>query len=458
MYGSSKPPEEDPQRRARRSVRPFGQRYGLRRRESRTLTPPMLAWAAYFATAPVVWLPGLSIPAIAAIKAILFGTAVWLTWVSVDRPRLPPGILGPLGAVAVVFSASFGLFQANSATSVGQTLFSFGLPFVVLWSFWNLPQLRGNILQFAIVSATVLALLSAVIVYANIARPRLFFGPNPLGFQAAWVSGFGTLSTGWSHGVALFVPFLAVRTASARGRTALIALAGIALIIAGQLIVFGRGGLLISVLSVLAVVAMRLRAEVTWLLVVAMAVVIPLVILATDAAVPDASQESGGIGFEEVDDFSSNRLELVRQGLAVIAERPLVGYGFGNDRLGIGQASLQVHVTWMRMAVQGGLAFPAMLLVIVLIVSRRAMLVLRQQVGTDDYLPLLASVLVIFGGITASFVEPNAIMGTFHTSAIWWAAAGSASRLAFDMIPLDPRSRNRHWQETTTGRKASRGT
>jgi O-antigen ligase len=353
--------------------------------------------------------------------------------------------MGLLGAVALFLSASFGLFQASDITEIRTNLYQLALPFVVLWSFWNLPQLRGSIASIAVPAGIFLGALSVVVIYADIARPAALSGPLPQAARAAWVSGFNTQSTGWSHGVALYVPFLAVVAVTSVRRKATVAIAAATLIIVGQFIVFGRGGILIAIMGVLVVLAVRYRGRMNWLLVVAVLLLVPIAAMATGSPEPDPFARSEGLGFEQLDKFSSSRLDLLQRGSAMIADRPLTGYGFGNDWIKGRAFELQIHVTWLRMTIQGGVAFPIVLLAIVLTVIAQAVRVLRSATRTGDPLPILATILVLFGGMVASFIEPSAIIGAFHASALWWAAAGVTTRLAYDATMRRTHRQRRHW-------------
>ena len=407
----------------------------------------VLAWGAYFATGPVVWLPGLSLSMVTALKSILFAIAVWLTWTAPGRKRLPPGVIGPLGAVALLLSASFGLFQAATRGAAITNLYSLALPFVVLWSILNLDDPARRLARAAVIGSIVLAALSAVVLFAGIARPEFLSGPSPFGNTAAWISGFGTKSTGWSHGIALFIPFLAVNVLSGNRRAAFLSLVGIALMISGQWTVFGRGGMAISILIVLTVFAIRAKGYFVWLGVALLLLAVPIGILITDTTEPEPLYQEEGSTFEDLDALSSQRLFLVQRGAALIAERPITGYGFDNDYI-LGsnrRARYQVHVTWLRMAMQGGLLFSATFLTIVLTLAVRSVRILRTFDQITDNLPLLACVLTIAGGLASTLVEPSGLVGAFHTSAVWWAAAGAGARLAFDAFS-HPSARPRFWR------------
>jgi O-antigen ligase len=417
------------------------------RTERRGIDVPVLAWAAYFATGPVVWLPGLSLSMVTALKSILFATAVWTTWTAPGRRRLPPGVIGPIGALALLLSASFGLFQAATRGAAAINLYSLALPFAVLWSFWNLSDPARRLARAAVLAAFSLAALSAVVLFAGIARPEFLSGPSPFGNTAAWISGFGTKSTGWSHGIALFIPFLAVNMLSSNRRSAIFSLIGIAMMFSGQWVVFGRGGLAISTLIVLTVIAIRLRGYLIWFGIALLLLAVPTAILITDSTEPERLYQEEGTAFEDLDDFSSQRLHLVQRGIVLIGERPITGYGFDNDYIpgSARRTAYQVHVTWLRMAMQGGLLFPATFLAIVLTLTLRSVRVLRSYDRITDNLPLLAAVLTIVGGLTSTLVEPSGLVGAFHTSAVWWAAAGAGARLAFDAFS-HPSAQPRFWR------------
>jgi hypothetical protein len=416
------------------------------RDEQRRIDLPMLAWAAYFATAPVVWLPGVSPPMVTVLKSVLFAAAVWATWTAPGTRQMPPGILGPIGAIALWLSASFALFQAATPGAAAIHFYSLVLPFVVLWSFWNLREPARRLTQSIMLAAVVLAGLSAVVVYAGIARPEFLSGPSPLGNTAAWISGFGTKSTGWSHGLALIVPFLAVNLLKGSRRTALLSVIAIALMFLSQWTVFGRGGMAISVMIVLTVIAIRLRGYLLWIGFALLLLGVPIWVLVSDSADPERLYQEEGTTFDSLDDFSSQRLHLVQRGVVLIGERPITGYGFENDYIegSRRRSTYQVHVTWLRMAMQGGLLFPATFLAIVGTLALRSVRILRRYDRVTDNLPLLACVLAVFGGLASTLVEPSGLIGAFHMSAVWWAAAGAGARLAFDAFS-HPSVQPRFW-------------
>jgi hypothetical protein len=386
---------------------------------------------------------------VTALKSVLFATAVWMTWTAPGRRQLPPGILGPIGAIALMLSASFGLFQAATRSSVVTNLYSLVLPFVVLWTFWNLHDPVRRLARAVVLATVVLAGLSAVVVYAGIARPEFLGGPSPLGNTAAWISGFGTKSTGWSHGLALVVPFLAVNLLKGSRRVALFSFIGIALIFSSQWTVFGRGGIAISILVVLTVIAIRLRGYLLWIGFALLVLGVPIGILVGDSADPERLYQEEGTTFEALDDLSSQRLLLLQRGVVLIGERPVTGYGFENDYIEGSRrtTSYQIHVTWLRMAMQGGLLFPATFLAIVGTLAMRSVRILRSHDRLTDNLPLLACVLTVFGGLASTLVEPSGLIGAFHISAVWWAAAAVGARLAFDAFS-HPSAQPRFWNST----------
>ena len=60
----------------------------------------------------------------------------------------------------------------------------------------------------------------------------------------------------------------------------------------------------------------------------------------------------------------------------------------------------------------------------------------------------MATGLVFVLGIAGSFVEPSAIVGSFHGAALWWAAAGTAASVASRHNSAQLGQQRRYWMET----------
>lgn len=136
--------------------------------------------------------------------------------------------------------------------------------------------------------------------------------------------------------------------------------------------------------------------------------------------------------FETVDEegklneFTSRRLTAYLHGLLRLSERPLIGYGIRGLLLpGRETRWIEVHNLWLKLATYFGLAAPLCFLAIAAAVLLRAPRVLRDAAGDEGRLSTAVALgLVFVAGAVASMFEPNALVGNFNYTAIWWAAAG----------------------------------
>ena len=73
--------------------------------------------SVYLGTAPIYWLPGVSLQAVAAAKALLASLAVLAVLVEAifrNQLRLPTGLLGPPGLLILVLLSTPGILQAET--------------------------------------------------------------------------------------------------------------------------------------------------------------------------------------------------------------------------------------------------------------------------------------------------------------------------------------------------------
>ena len=116
--------------------------------------------------------------------------------------------------------------------------------------------------------------------------------------------------------------------------------------------------------------------------------------------------------------------------MELIANRPLLGYGFDGLHSSALSRAEQIHNLWLRLGVQSGLLAPLVFASVVISVLLRSVRHYREtrtrrnSVKTRSVSTSLPLVLV--AGLVISMFEPNTLLGTFQTSAIWWASAGAA--------------------------------
>ena len=204
--------------------------------------------ALYLGTAPIYWLPGVSLEAIATAKALLASVSVLavLMQAIVYHSRVPAGPLGPVGFLTLILLSTSGIAQAEDISRSIEFVFAIIIGVGFMWCFAllgcagaDLPKLfvRSMLIM---TTAAFLTLFGEVIGQQNLRSP---FEEGPLS-----ATGFGAGRTGWSNGLSFYLPAtLLLFPKSPRRRYApAFQLLIIASIVGSQALSGGRAGLLAS--------------------------------------------------------------------------------------------------------------------------------------------------------------------------------------------------------------------
>ena len=394
-----------------------------------------LLWTAYFGVAPVAWLPGVSVRVWSAAKVGLFVIAVALTWWLASVRRTPGGLVGPMGLGLVALGSVFAMFQAVSYSLAARRLGELALAFGLLWTIYVYERSFGGFIRIGAWAAVFHALLGIAIL-AGAAGVFSLSSPEVFEAQSIVDSGFGGWHTGWSGSVALFIPFaLAMGLSRERPGIRLVMIGSVGVTIAGQIVTGGRAGVLVCLLAVLAMVAFRYG----WIGLVWSGFAAAALAVASYPFLREHLRfdRLTSLDAADVDAFSSRRVSLYKDGLERIAERPLVGHGYGNVTFEYGNPAdpitAEIHNLWLRMAAEGGVVLVVALIAVaasVLVRGYRSVRRLTVVAGRAAALPAAAYLVTVLGGMLVSMFEPNLILGTMHPSMIWWASAGAMAALA----------------------------
>jgi hypothetical protein len=140
---------------------------------------------------------------------------------------------------------------------------------------------------------------------------------------------------------------------------------------------------------------------------------------------------------------SASRMVLWRASLDAVIARPVFGYGIGTDAQAIAPLltgdnrvyrGLTSHSTWLRTAVELGLAGLAALVVVVLLALRRGILSLR---GTGSVSAVSGLLVVSAGLFVGTATETLLLGGTSYDSLAWVAMLGGLTASAARVI--DPK-------------------
>lgn len=441
-------------------------------------------FSLYLGLAVVYWLPGLGRAPFGALKMAVWVVAVGLVLLPAlveGRLRIPRGLVGPWGFVGLVLLSAPGLVRALTAADVVGFLVDIGASALFLWCFFDLARRGvdlGSVLKRA--GLVVAGLSGIALVRALVAIPDWSAPCDRLWAMDAQ-EGFGAQSTGWSIGIAIYLPMAILFAGAAPPRewpkwaaTAATA-AGAALILGSQFVSAGRAGLLMSGITVLtfAVIAARPSRLVAALLVGGgllvgvtaldatcfrhLSLPVPAGMMAevsdldepSEAAPGDPvdprerraarqratrlkeynrSLEEAGRGSDGsvLNVVSARRMEHFSAAVAGILRRPVTGHGWRQILMsGYLGRTVEVHNLWLRWALYAGLLAPLLFLAIVVTILAAAFgrwWRLRQTAGADLALVL---VLILSLGVMASLLEGSVLVGSFHLTALWWAAAGA---------------------------------
>jgi O-antigen ligase len=198
--------------------------------------------------------------------------------------------------------------------------------------------------------------------------------------------------------------------------------------VGGILVVGGRNGLLSAAIAGLFVVLV-LRPR--------FAPIAAMVVFAL-ASVSGAwwlrESQSPDVSANWLNSVTSGRITIYDAALSHFAERPIAGSGYGQVVVDIGLAEPRtIHNLYLRVLVEGGLAFLAALLLILgrlvrdVLVYVRALFRDRQSVSDTG----VAYAGVLIAGAVGALFEGDVLLGAMHVTVIWWACAGLVARNSY---------------------------
>ena len=379
-------------------------------------------WWLYISLAPVYWLPYVPQRLLELFKAGLIGvgavTAV-VYGIGSSKVRYSRGFLGIVGFSVLLLSISPGLIQGIPDSSIKMFL-NISYAFCTFLSFQVLVQSKKDVVELFSYASLVIGGLGMYSVFAGLGIAPDFVAPRKFNGTTVSISGFTGLRTGWSNGIALYVPFAAylivwhhrvlIKIAAA------LAILGIFL---SQLTVAGRSGLLATIfgcVSMLCIFGKRYMI-VAGLIVGGVLIVTYLPQLEGHLRL---DRVEGGFDMKSVDHLSAGRIESYTYALDNIVSNPLTGVGFGyTDRSGH-----SVHNMLLRFTAETGLIF--LFVFVGIAFSALTRCVKRRRISVYA----MVGVVVVQGLMIAQF-EPSALMGSFQNSALWWAVLGIIAGLAY---------------------------
>jgi len=400
----------------------------------------------YLATAPVYWLPGIQIEGIQFIKFVLIASAcgvIWYEALQKDHLIFPNGLTGLTGFYIVILASFPGLFRAASMEAMLSTLTNFAQCFIFLWTLY-IFYIRGGSVIRVFRNASIAIVLISILPITN-----WLFGIPDWSYTSEdplWLTGFTSKKTGWSEGIALYLPVVATFPFfSDKNKVAAYSysLAGIIIILGAQTVSGGRGGLLASLVSLGLLSLLFLPRK--------------LIATLVGAITGIAFSYRGFLyqnlrfelleswSYESINRFSSYRLEGYIAAYDLFWMKPF-GHGFGQSvqiLMQEYQQSTELHNVWLRLLADGGILLLLGTLSVVfslLVTSLKSVKLkilkrIRLRIPTilvvkQRQVLLVICISVLFAGLSISMFAPSTPFGVFQNSAIWWGSAGTIAGIA----------------------------
>ena len=400
------------------------------------LSAGMLLLSLYLGLSPIYRISGVSEADLRLFKTAVIAAGVALVLLPPliqGRLSLPAGPLGPLGFLGLALLSSPGIVQspdiALSLMFVADIVY--GAAFA--WCFFHLAR-EGMEVHLVLVRALfIMAAFAAIQVAVAIAgAPDII---SLCEWDAPVRSPFGAHYTAWSVSLALFLPVAALLPLVTRGvapaGATLIGTVLAGLLLGAQFLSGGRAGIMASILSIAALFFGRSSRL--------LALSLAAIVLMAGAALFD-EQCSRHLRLERfslpfvagadvpnaLNSLGTGRLDGYRIAVQSISERPLLGHGLGQVLVeGVHKSSVEIHSLWLKWAVYCGILAPFWFVVMVGATAVKGLhLLTDRRHSSDQRVSTAALLLVLACGIFASLLQPNALIGSFQYTAMWWAAAG----------------------------------
>ena len=409
----------------------------------------------YLGTAPVYWLPGLSASAVALGKISLFLLAIGMVYfrvIAAGKIHLPKGLWGPVGIWTLIMLSTPGLYQAKDVSSMIAFIVDIVSGAMFLWCFFNLTLQGAGLLLIFRRSMIIITFFAALTVVNKLTGLPDWHAPADLAgfYQPLIRTGFGVGSTGWSNGLALYLPLALFLFMKGSGRGSLfrrvIGLVMVGCLFGSQFASGGRAGLLASLLTIVAFIYFSLPRwlKVSAILGILLATTVSSMSVTTMNELPETWNKHLRLNrlpdkiefISDLDHFSAGRITGYLTAIKRFWERPFLGHGNKQILMEYKNRQIEIHNLWLKWAVESGIFAPlffSFMIIVLLFEARRLVAVSARSTADRD--AALAFVLIILSGMVISQFEPNALIGSFQNSAIWWAAVGSLLSLLFSNSP-----------------------
>jgi hypothetical protein len=361
---------------------------------------------------------------------------IWYEALQRDHPLFPSGLAGLTGFYLVTLTSFTGVLRAVSIGEAISFIENLVQSFLFLWTLYIFYTRGGNVVRVFRNAAVMIVLLSIPPI------TNWFFGVPEWsqGEQPLWSTGFTDKRSGWTQGLAFYLPVVVAIPffgSKRKPTTYLLTLTGMTILVIGQFVTGGRSGLLSSIVVLALMSILLLPRAISFALFAAL--------LGSGFYFADLAYDHlrfnqlTSWSYESVNRFSSYRLEDYVAANELFWRKPL-GHGFGGSEQIVMQEYQQgteLHNVWVRLLADGGIFLLLSTLSVVTYLSVKSLRSIRPRVLKQirdglqvrnptkrKQLLLVVCLSVLLAGITISMVTPRTPIGVFQLSAMWWGCAG----------------------------------
>jgi hypothetical protein len=364
----------------------------------------------YIGISSIYWFPGLSVESLRNFKYIVYSLIVLigiLLLPTLRNKNIPKGIFGIWGLLLlpVLYLPSILLSEQEVMSDVFLNCLSFYLFIWLLFILFNNSKLDLSLISTIIINIIIFFVtlhIAISLFYSDITIP-----PQKVSYITFQDIGFNLSRTGWSNGLALFIPFCFLF------KNGLKRWIFIGLIVYSQFLSGGRTGLLASLFIIFLYYYMnKALGKIAFIF-----SIIGLLILNNLNFISEKlrfDRLETGYGDDSLNQFSSDRIVGYKYGLEQWLDFPIFGKGIKNVNIEAIAFVDEIHNFWIKTIAESGLVVFSFYVVFVYLIFKKI-----RNIGIKNNIYYLTFLLILAGLIETMF-EPNALFGSFQNSAVWW--------------------------------------
>lgn len=366
----------------------------------------------YLILAPIYWLPFLPPTILEYIKVSLF-LFFMIAYKIKFRPIVGPnGLLGVTGFVIIIILSLPGITLNNWFDYYERTIdVIVAASFVII--IYNLNKIEIDLDKVVMNSALIFSLVVFFVILSNFNILPNFTSTLNKKFLINDV-GLGGVRTGWSIGIAFYVPFILLKIKNSTKKYKTILIVPLLILLISQYLVGGRSGLLSSIIIIGIFLIVYKKWKTLSIALITIFLIYSTVSIKTYGDI-EKNLRFGSYLTNTNSDFSGGRFYQYRTALKNISENPISGNGIRS--FSVHETGGDLHNTWLKFWYESGILLPLFFLYMIYLNIKNKLLYKR-----NDF--VIAALLCIVTGIIISMFEPGTILGTFQNSVLFWFSFG----------------------------------